>query len=223
MPASGATIKVVDKTGYERKAGNLYRDDELVVTSANGEVTKIYFIAFLPTDTASATVHLAYLQSNFYPIDQVYNVVMGPTSTTEVATFFSRVTAALGATAMLMDADGNMKTSGDLDPGDWVKVTAADGKTEVMYTIDVDITGAEFTEANRINLYPNPTSGSIAVSGLEAGGKIQVYNSTGSLIYNLKVNETIEIVSLNDQPAGMYLIMVSDASKLIGRYKVIRK
>ena len=223
IPAAGATMKVVDKTGYEREAGNLYRDDELVVTSANGEETKIYFIAFLPTDTVATTLHLAYLQSNFYPIDQVDNVVMGPASTTEVATFFSRVTTAPGATAVLLDADGNVKMSGDLDPGDWVKVTAADGKTEVMYTIDVDITGAEFTEANRIQLYPNPTSGTINISGLETGGKIEVFNLTGSAVKKLEVQRSIETISLSDQPSGLYFIVVSSTDKKLGSYKVVKE
>ena len=223
IPAAGATMKVVDKTGYEREAGNLYRDDELVVTSANGEETKIYFIAFLPTDTVATTLHLAYLQSNFYPIDQVDNVVMGPASTTEVATFFSRVTTAPGATAVLLDADGNVKMSGDLDPGDWVKVTAADGKTEVMYTIDVDITGAEFTEANRIQLYPNPTSGTINISGLETGGKIEVFNLTGSAVKKLEVQRSIETISLSDQPSGLYFIVVSSTDKKLGSYKIVKE
>jgi len=39
----------------------------------------------------------------------------------------------------------------------------------------------------------------------------------------MKVSSTVEAVSLDDQPAGMYLILVSDTEKLVGRYKVIRR
>ena len=221
IPATGATMEVVDKTGYVRKEGTLYRDDELVVTSASGEVQRIYFIAFLPTDTMSATIHLAYLQSNYYGVDQINNVVKGPRRDTEVDQFLSRVTAAPGASIVLMDAEGNEKISGTLAVGDMVKVVAADGKTEVMYSIDIQ-TSSKFVDSANINLYPNPTSGKVNISGLEAGGKIQVFNATGAVISEVEVKQNIETISLSNQPSGMYFIVVSDANKMLGRYKVIK-
>jgi hypothetical protein len=78
-------------------------------------------------------------------------------------------------------------------------------------------------QANDIQLYPNPTNGEINVSGLKAGYRIQVYNSVGAAIRDINVQSSIERISLRNQPAGMYMIVVSDNSKLLGRYKAMKQ
>ena len=222
IPSAGATMKVVDKFGLERMDGKIYQDDKVVVTSPSGKVKTVYFISFLPTQLVSETTYLAYILSNVYNIDQVTNTVYGPAPSTTVDQFYSRIRASEGATAVVVGMDGTVKTSGNLDANDVVKVISADGMIEVVYEIELQ-TSTDFVNAGNINLYPNPTDGRVNISGLERGGRIQVFNNTGAAVKDIQVNETIETVSLSDQPAGMYLIVVSDASKMVGRYKVIRK
>jgi hypothetical protein len=71
-------------------------------------------------------------------------------------------------------------------------------------------------------LYPNPTNGKLNVTGVEKGQRIQVYNSVGSAVIDVNVESSQEIISIDKHPAGLYMIVVSDKDKLLGKYKAIK-
>jgi hypothetical protein len=222
-PSFNATVKVVDKMGHERTEGTLRDDDKVVVTSPNGLVTRAYHLAMLRTTYILAPTYLAYVLSDVYHVDQVGYEIAGATTTTQVSDFYSNIRPVLGATAVVVDADGNEKTSGDLVRGDKVKVTSADGKIEVMYVLNLSVVSVKLPGTAQIEIYPNPTTGKLNVNGLEAGSRIQVYNANGAVIRDMKVQSSLEVVSIDDQPAGMYLIVISNKNQLLGRYKAIKK
>jgi hypothetical protein len=215
-------MKLVNKMGQERLDGDVADDDKVVVTSANGQVTRTYYISKLSTAATPTTTYLAYILSTVYGIDQVAYKVAGVAGDETVSAFLSKVSAAPGATAYVVDKNGGVKTSGDIDGGDMVKVVSADGKMNVFYTFG-PLTSADVLQANDIQLYPNPTNGEINVSGLKAGYRIQVYNSVGAAIRDINVQSSIERISLRNQPAGMYMIVVSDNNKMLGRYKAVKQ
>jgi hypothetical protein len=221
VPALNATVKVVDKLGNERTEGNLYEDDKVVVTSANGLVTRVYHLAMLRTALMQEPVYLAYVLSNIYNVDQVNYQITGVPGSTMLTEFYNSITPAWGATAVVVDAEGTEKTSGDMNVGDMVKVTSADGKIEVMYQLGV--TSAFDVNKNQIEIYPNPTTGKLNVSGVEKGNRIQVFNGTGSIVRDVQVRSNLETISLDGQPSGMYLIVISKENKLLGRYKAIKR
>ncbi len=223
VPAKGATIKLVDKMGHERADGGIAQDDKVVVTSANGLVTRVYHLSMLRTQYIFDSGYLAYILSNSYAVDQLNYKVSGPTGTTPVSEFHSRITTSLGAAAVVLDADGNEKATGNLGQGDRVRVTSADGKIVVMYDIDVHIVSADKLTAAGIQVYPNPTSGKVNIQGMEQGTRIQVYSETGALLKDLKSSSSHDILSLEDQPSGLYLIVLTKNAKLVGQYKLIRK
>jgi hypothetical protein len=222
-PSAGADVKIIDKSGLERSEGGMAIDDKVVVTSESGNVTNVYFLSVLPIEALPTTTYLAYVTSYMYAVDQVDNVISGATAQTTLNDFLNNLIPSFGATLTVLDKDGAVKTSGDLNDGDVLHVTSVDGKFHTEYALDLDLTQADVVLTGQVVLYPNPTDGRINISGLEVGGRIQVFNSTGAAIRDLKVAKSIEILSLADQPAGMYLILVSDAEKLVGRYKVIRR
>jgi hypothetical protein len=222
VPSGNATMKLVNKMGQERLDGDVADDDKVVVTSANGQVTKTYYISKLSTAATPVTTYLAYILSNVYGIDQVAYKVAGVAGTETVSAFLAKVSAAPGATAYVVNKDGAVKTTGDIDGSDMVKVVSADGKMNVYYTFG-PLTSADVLQANDIQLYPNPTNGEINVSGLKAGYRVQVYNSVGAAIRDINVQSSIERISLRNQPAGMYMIVVSDNNNMLGRYKVMKQ
>jgi hypothetical protein len=175
----------------------------------------------LRTELIPAPVYLAYVLSNMYNVDQVNYEISGVPGTTSLADFYSRITPSWGATAVLVDHEGNEKTAGDVNVGDMVKVTSADGKIEVMYQLGV--TSAFEVNKNQIEIYPNPTNGKLNVSGVEKGNRIQVFNGTGAVVRDLQVRTNLETISLDGQPSGMYLIVISKENELIGRYKAIKR
>jgi hypothetical protein len=222
VPSLGATVKVVDKMGFERTEGSLYEDDKVVVTSPNGLITRVYHLSMLRTEFIPETTYLAYVLSNVYAVDQVDYTITGPTGSTLLSDFYARITPSIGATAVVVDTDGNEKTMGDLDDGDMLKVTSADGKIVVMYELKLDLTSVDLTGVSQIEIYPNPTSGKLNIRSAEPGNRVQVFNASGAMVREMKIQSNLEVLSIDDQPSGMYLIVISNDKQQIGRYKAIK-
>ena len=221
VPSYKASLKLVDKMGFERMDGTVADDDKLVVTSADGKKTVVYHISKLATQYTPQTTYLAYILSNIYGIDQVVYKIDGVSGTATISEFYSNIKVATGATAVVVNKDGAVKTSGDIDGTDMVKVTSADGKINVMYTFG-QLTSAEWLNTNQVELYPNPFNGKLNVAGVQKGQRIQVYNSVGVAIVDINVESNLEIINLDKHPAGLYLIVISDRNQPIGKYKAIK-
>jgi len=221
VPSLGASIKLVDKKGFERVDGEVADDDKLIVTSPSGTVTRVYHISKLATQFVPETTYLAYILSNVYAIDQVMYTLAGVSGAETVSNFLTKVTPSAGASVAVVDKDGTVKINGDINGGDKVRVTSADGKIVVTYTFG-PLTSASWIQANQIELYPNPSNGRLNVTGLEKGQRIQIYNSVGSAIIDMQVQNNHEIININEHPAGLYMIVVSDQNRLLGKYKAIK-
>jgi hypothetical protein len=220
-PATGATMMVVNKLGQEIMDGALYEDDKVVVKSADGLVTRVYHLSMLRTQFIQVSP-LAYILSNEYSVNQINYVVSGLPESVTISDFHSNITPATGATAVVVDASGNEKATGNVSEDDMVKVTSADGSMIVMYDIDFATSVNKFAEG-RIQVYPNPTSGIVNIQGIEQGTRIQLYNQVGALLRDIKSSSTHEILSLNSRSSGMYFIVLTKNSRLIGQYKIIQK
>ena len=222
IAVKGASVKVVDKFGLERTKGEIADDDMVVVTSASGNVTRVYHIAILADKYRPDGANLAYILSDVYEIDQmVYNVSNVPDGES-VTDFLSNITTAPGAAVVIKDSEGNIKTSGALEKSDIVEVTSLSGNNKVIYTIGA-ATGIGDMQSYDITLYPNPTSGVLHVSGVEPGNRIRVFNINGTLVSDVMVNGTLSTVSLEGVPTGIYLIQVTNGKELIGHFKVLKK
>jgi formylmethanofuran dehydrogenase subunit D len=138
-----------------------------------------------------------------------------------VSNFLTKVTPSAGASVAVVDKDGTVKINGDINGGDMVRVTSADGKIVVTYNFG-PLTSASWIQANQIELYPNPSNGRLNVTGLEKGQRIQIYNSVGSAIIDMQVQNNHEIININEHPTGLYMIVVSDQNRLLGKYKAIK-
>lgn len=219
-PAPGATMAIYDKSGLLRNDGNIYRDDKVVVTSANGLVTKTYYFSMLAYTNVG--IYLAYVVSDDYAVDQVNYVIEGP-MTTSVSAFYSKLYPAFGATLSILDKNGNVNNSGTLNQGDVLLVTAADGVTTAKYNISA-VTKVDASMSSSIKVYPNPTTdGKVILQGLSKGNRVQVFNVAGVLLRDVIVDNTVEYVNLSYQPAGIYMFVISSGEKNIDVKKVIKK
>jgi hypothetical protein len=213
---------VIDKTGFERTEGFMTQDDRLIVTSSDGEITKTYFLALMDDELVETTISLAYITSTVYGIDQVNWIVPGVETATSVTAFLANITPAEGATAVVTDLNGTDKVSGVITETDKVKVTSANGEITVVYTFKVS-TGVQPSHFSNVQLYPNPTSAKIFISGLEPGSRIQVYNSLGAKVVDVYSLDQRKTISLEREAAGLYLIVVSLDDVPVGRYKAVKK
>ena len=216
----GATMKIVDKAGLEREGTGIVRfDDKLVVTSESGAVSRAYYLMFSVIDY---NPYILYVLSDVYDVDNVDYVIPEVLGETSVSDFLANLTpSAPDATMVVADKDGNVKPDDGVIVAD-DKLVVEFGDLKVVYTVTISTVGTPSVIADQISVYPNPTGGQLQISGLAAGQRIQVYNQVGTMIRDLQVNALTETVSLEDQPAGMYIIMVS-GDDLFARYKVIKQ
>jgi len=222
VPAPGASVILVDKYGLQRALGNISRDDKIVVTSEDKEVTKVYYLKLLPAQIDEPSDYLAYVLSEVYNIDQVALSIVGGglNDATEVAVFTSNLIPAPGATVMVVD-ENDVENTGTLMAGDLVKVIATDGVTTAYYTIAIHGVAIDDLNNGSILVYPNPSSGKISITGLEPGNRIHVYNMLGVAVRDIVTYQELEVISLDNQPNGIYFIVVSDDETAVGRYKLI--
>jgi hypothetical protein len=221
-PATGATMVLVDKNGMERTNGGIYRDDKLIVTSEDGSATKVYYLQMLPANKNDLLLHLAYVVSDVYEVDQLAMTISDLFKTT-VAEFSGNLTPALGASFIVVDAEGNENTGTLNLVGDQVIVTAEDGVTMVTYTVEVSTIGVNDPNVSPLKIYPNPSTGILNVSGLERGNRIRVYNSIGVGLIDVIANQNHEVISLEGHPAGIYFVTVNRTDSSVSRYKVVLK
>jgi hypothetical protein len=74
-----------------------------------------------------------------------------------------------------------------------------------------------------VSVYPNPTSGKVSISGVEAGNRIRVFNSMGAPVSEFISRNSIETISLDNQASGIYFIVISNNDRISGTHKVIKK
>jgi hypothetical protein len=212
IPAKGASVKVVDAQG-NAKTGDLNNGDKVVVTSGNAKTTVQYTI-----DVA----YLAYVTSTVYTVNEGTHNISGATikETTAVTAFLANLVPAEGATIKVVDSQGADKT-GNLATGDKLVVTAGDGVTTAQYTIELTPVSVNDLSNSAIDIYPNPSSGKVYISGLELGNRIQVFNIVGDCLVNMIASHNSEIVSLENQPDGVYVIRLSNAESIVSHYRLI--
>lgn len=224
IPVTGATMMLVDKNGMERTFGELYKDDRLIVTSEDGETEKVYYLSLLPAWVGETADYLAYVTSSVYTVDQK-NLAISDATITDITTisyFLARLVPSTGATMMVVDGSGNQQ-SGDLDIGDQLKVTAGNGVNEAYYSITVLPVSLNDLGSASIQIYPNPSSGYVYISGLQPGNRIRIMNILGASVVDRVAYQSDELISLENQSGGVYFVVISDEDTIVGRYKLIIK
>jgi len=128
-----------------------------------------------------------------------YNIEL-PDGTTEVP-LITGVPTDPNATVIVVPAT-------ELPGSTIVDVFAEDLKTHLTYTVNFTvIEGVEDQHADKISIYPNPTSGIVNLAGA-TNAHVTVYNTTGMIVadYPGLVGQSID---LSAQPNGIYFLKVS--------------
>jgi hypothetical protein len=109
--------------------------------------------------------------------------------------------------------------------GSGSKVKMAESKTWTLQVANCGIVGVEEnTMNNNLSVYPNPVvNGKANISGLEGANTIVVYNVMGQIVSTLTVATEVVSVDLSNQPAGTYVIRVTDSSNKSKLVKVINQ
>lgn len=220
-PVLGATLEIMDKGGFVRTLGHLYKDDKLVVMSEDKVASKVYF--FKTWDYIQIP-YLLYIISDKYMIDQVRQVIMGVPQGTDIAVFKSNLIPAVGTTIKVMDVTGNESTSATLKTGDYVQVSSKDGTQKAIYRFSQNWDGVNNKEDNlTISIFPNPSKGRVEVRGLEKGNRVRVISPSGMILQDKVADGPSQTISLDGQPSGVYLLEVLKDNKPVSIQKMVKK
>jgi hypothetical protein len=76
-----------------------------------------------------------------------------------------------------------------------------------------------------MNVYPNPTNGEfhIALNVVADNSKIEVYNSLGQLVHDVRIESTNSIIHLGSAPSGIYMIKLVSDKQIIGQGKIVKE
>jgi len=136
MVNNGATFAVVDKVGSERSLGDVAVDDNIIVTSPDGTVNKVYWLNFI----GRAKNTEAYVTSVILEVDQSAKTISGIPENTSLGIFLGLITPAQFANLMVLNAGGVEVTSGEIGEGYELKVISGDGSKEVTYILSLTLT-----------------------------------------------------------------------------------
>ena len=217
-PSSGATVAIFDKAGNTRQKGDVYRDDKLIVTSADGKVTKAYYFSML---NFNVNKYMAYVISDDYVIDQVNLVIKVPATGIDIPAFFAKLYPSFGANLSVIDKNGAATTLTKLASYDKLLVTAADNSTTATYKIEFATSVSPIGSA--IKMYPNPTTDRVVINGLTVGNRVRVFNAVGVTLRDVIVDNATEYVNLSAQPAGIYVFVISNGEQHINIQKIIKR
>ena len=218
-PAPGATMEVYDKGGFVRPSGIIYRDDRLFVTSKNGSTIKVYYFKM----PSIGIPYLAFVVSDDYPIDQISRIISGIPEGTSIAEFKSKLYPAVGCTLKVIDVNRKESTFANLRAGDQLVVTSADGTQTATFMISIKTGVNSIDVASTIRMIPNPTTDRIVVQGLEKGNRLWVVNASGIVIHDLIADSSTETISLDAQPGGIYIFVVSSGTHPIKIQKMVKQ
>ncbi len=74
---------------------------------------------------------------------------------------------------------------------------------------------------NNIHFYPNPSTGTIFISGLSSGFTIELYNLLGEKIYSTVSENSFNQLHLNMQAKGLYLYRVTGSNGIQATGKIV--
>ncbi len=124
-----------------------------------------------------------------------------------------------GATYQWIDCDnGNSPVSGatlqSFTPtvnGNYAVAVTANGCTETSNCVTVNTVGIETVENSSWNIYPNPSNGMFIITSSQelSNEPIEIYSSTGQLVYKTLHYGNEVAINLNEHPNGVYLVKIN--------------
>lgn len=98
------------------------------------------------------------------------------------------------------------------------------GEEDVYYSYIRPQIPTGIYENNKVySIYPNPTTGKIAIKGCTINSKVEVFTSVGQQIYSSKVSDVNFDVNLSEQSAGIYFVKITDGSGNSRMMKVVKE
>ncbi len=103
-----------------------------------------------------------------------------------------------------------------------VIVTSQNGCTATSECFEIATLSTKSFDAAKLGYYPNPVTDVLTVSHTDIISSLQVFDITGRIVRNLKVNANEVTVDMANMPAAVYIVKVFTDSTS-GEFKVVKK
>lgn len=90
------------------------------------------------------------------------------------------------------------------------------------YTVAVGVVGLSEINENAVTVYPNPVSDVLNISSETTISSVKVYNLTGQLIMETKLNTTERELNVSNLSSGIYIIKLEVDNSSVN-YKIIKR
>jgi hypothetical protein len=217
----GATISLIDKIGNGRTMGVVAYDDQIVVTSQDGNTVNVFNLNFFIEVLSDE----AYLTSTILTIDPIGFVIEDVEENNTIDDLLGMLSHAPGAIVTVLDADGNQVLSGNVEEGYQIKVISESGLFEVLYNITIEIVeSSRNRDVEGINVYPNPTSGEMFIVGLRENCTVRVINLSGMIVKEIDSKDIASgKISIADQPDGNYFVTIKSDNYHLKTIQVVKQ
>ncbi len=187
----------------------------ITVTAEDGTTTEQYTLNLMFTDdaTLSAIMVNGTELSGFDPATTTYEVqIPGGAVPTIDATVND---AAASTEVQLPDAVPGTAT---------VTVTAGDGTTVEVYTLNLIFATSVEKYANFARIYPNPASDVIRISAVKNMNSVEILSVTGKVLMRTELNGTRNAdLNVSSLSKGLYIIRMTDADAEIHISRIVKK
>ncbi len=123
-----------------------------------------------------------------------------------------------GATYQWIDCNTNTPIPGAINQnytpavnGSYAVVITANGCSATSECVSVSIVSVDEMQQSSWSVYPNPTSGKLIISNLQASGNqlIEIYSAQGQLIHSTLSTGIQTVINMDEFANGIYLIKVN--------------
>ncbi len=210
---ANANIAIVDATA-------LPGSTTVTVTAEDGTTELVYTVSFTIAPNADATLSDLAIDgttvTGFDAATLTYNVELAAGTT---------IAPTVTATATDANADVSIVDATSLPGSTTVTVTAEDGTTLLVYTINFTVaTGINDLSQLNIKVYPNPSSGKFKVEldRNNSNMKVEIVSIVGKVVFANEYTheESIEI-DVTSVPQGIYFVNITDGHAIATKRIVI--
>ncbi|MBV5314624.1 MAG: T9SS type A sorting domain-containing protein [Prolixibacteraceae bacterium] len=159
-----------------------------------------------------------YITSNYFNVIKEKTDIYGIPEGLSVTAFLSYLTSTNNGTIQVFNKAHYVRTEGYLKTDDYVKVTSADGKMSVVYSLY--FVGEEV--ANKIinsvqkpvlagsmsKIYPNPVDQVLTVEDAPVGSVIQIISISGIQVYTQLVSALNFTIPVSQLDRGLYIVRI---------------
>ncbi|HYW97349.1 MAG TPA: T9SS type A sorting domain-containing protein [Bacteroidales bacterium] len=203
------------------------RTTYITVTASDGTTQQVYSVEFYVPGNDATLSGITFPGNGGLALDPAfssdvtaYTVVLDPGTTATPS--ITATTSDANATVSVADA-ADVTSDTPADRTSTITVTAEDGITEVVYTVEFSVStdGIEGIYG-QMQVYPNPVVDNLNLRSERMISNVKIFNNLGKEVKVMKVNQyncTIDMAAMNH---GVYFVQIFMNDGQSGMVKVVR-